>query len=80
MTKNIVHCYKPVFILLISRFSDTATVIKQEAGTYFQYNDNTYAKCMPLSNSKMADLFDTCGVILLFYHQACIRYLLFSVD
>ncbi|CAF5198619.1 unnamed protein product, partial [Rotaria magnacalcarata] len=67
--QNVVHCYKPAAILLISRYSDTATVIKQEAGVYVEYNGNTYSQTTPLSNSKMADLFDTCGAILLFYHQ-----------
>ncbi|CAF4583183.1 unnamed protein product [Rotaria socialis] len=67
--QNAVHCYKPAAILLISRYSDTATVIKQEAGVYVEYNGNTYSQTTPLSNSKMADLFDTCGAILLFYHQ-----------
>jgi hypothetical protein len=51
-------------VLLISRYSDTATIIKQKAGVYIQFNGDSYSKSMPLSNSNMADLFDTCGSIL----------------
>ena len=67
--QNIVHSYKPVAILLISRYSDACTIIKCEANAYIQFNDDTYSKSVPLSVSKMADLFDTCSYILVFYHQ-----------
>lgn len=67
--KNVNHCYKPMAILLISRYSDTATIIKKEADGYIQYNGYTYSEPTPLSNSKMADLLDTSGSILMFYYQ-----------
>lgn len=67
--KLIQCCYKPKAVLLISRFSDTAAIIKQENGDFVEYNGDTYSTCTLLSKSRMAVLFRTCGSILLFYHQ-----------
>ena len=63
------HSYKPAAVLLISRYSDTVTVIKHEGDIYTQYIGETYSEALPLPSSKMADAFDTCGYILVFYHQ-----------
>lgn len=68
-SQNIVHSYTPMGILLISRYSDTAAVIKHEGDIYIQYNGDDYSKRTPVSISTIADLFDTCGHILVFYRQ-----------
>ena len=78
--KNIVYSYKAMFILVISRFSDTASVVKQESGGYVHYNDHKFLKPIPLSNSKMADLLDTSGTILLFFHQVYYWFRLFYMN
>jgi hypothetical protein len=66
---NILHSYKPTAILLISRYSDAVVVIKREANDYIQFNDDHFSISKELTISKMADLMDTCGHILVFYHQ-----------
>lgn len=70
--KYIVHNYTPVAVFLISRYSDTGTVVKQEADGYVEYNGSSFSKSTPLSNSKMGDLLNTCSKILAFYRDVCI--------
>ncbi len=67
--------------MLISRYSDTATVIKREAntGNYLQSNDRIYSESKPLSESKLADLLDTSGFILAFYHRVYITIFFFNI-
>lgn len=66
---GILHSYKPTAILLISRYSDAGVVIKREANVYIQFNDDHFATSKAVSFSKIADLMDTCGHVLIFYHQ-----------
>lgn len=67
--QNTNYSYRAASVLLISRYSDIITVIKKESSDYIQYIGNTYSEPIVLSYSKMADLFDTSGTILIFYYQ-----------
>lgn len=63
--------YKPTAILSISRYSDAGVVMKREASGYVQFSDDHFSTSKTLTASEMADLMDTCGHILVFYHQVC---------
>lgn len=66
---NVLHFYKSTAILLISRYSDAGVVIKREVNGYIEFNDDHFSTSKTLTSSKMADLLDTCGHILVFYQQ-----------
>ncbi|CAF3829497.1 unnamed protein product [Rotaria sordida] len=66
---NVEYAYTPRAIFLISRYSDTISIIKQQSNKFIQYIGTTYSEPIPISYSKMIDLFDTSGTILVFYHQ-----------
>ncbi|CAF4164381.1 unnamed protein product [Rotaria sp. Silwood2] len=67
---NAEHSYSPRAILIISRYDNTIAIIKQESNKFIQYVGNTYLEQTPISYSKLTDLFDTSGAILVFHHQA----------
>ena len=68
-SKNVHHSYTPIAILLISRFSDSIAVVKQESQGYIQFPQDDYSHSVPLSYSRFSDLIDTSSSILIFHHQ-----------
>ncbi len=68
---DVEHYYMPIAVLLISRYSDTLSVIKKESNKDIQYVGNLYSEKISLSNGTLSDLFDTSGAILVFHNQVC---------
>ncbi|CAF1441600.1 unnamed protein product [Adineta ricciae] len=66
---DITYCYTAASILLISRYSDTISVIKRIGSDYIQYSGEKFSESSVLSYSKMADLFDISSTNLIFYYQ-----------
>ena len=54
---------------MISRYSDTITIVKQEPDKLLKFIGDTYLTSVNLPYSYMNDLLDTSNAILLFYHQ-----------
>jgi hypothetical protein len=73
------NCFHTTSILLLSRYSDTVTIIKREDSLFTQYTGPTYCDGVRLSTSKMADAFDTCSKILVFYHRVNIIILIAAI-
>ncbi len=69
--KNITYSYKASAILVLSQYSNTATIVKYDAASdnYLQLNDCIYSETKELSKTKLLDLFDTSSYTLVFYHQ-----------
>jgi pyruvate formate-lyase activating enzyme-like uncharacterized protein len=65
--------YKPMAILVISRYSNIMTVVKREADNYITYNNHLYTDILPLSKSKLSDLLDTSMCIMAFYSRVSNR-------
>ena len=54
---------------MISRYSNTITIVKQESEKLLKFIGDTYSTSVDLPYSHMNDLLDTSNAILLFYHQ-----------
>ena len=68
---DVQHHYTPIAILLISRFSDSITVVKRESQGYVQFLQEDYSQSAHLSHSSFSDMIDTSSSILIFHIQVC---------
>ena len=65
--------------MLISRYSDTVAFIKQGSTNFTLYVGDLYSESIPLSCSKIDDLFDTSAMILVFRHQVFLGVILTTI-
>lgn len=54
---------------MISRFSDSIAVVKEDHDGHAQYIDDDYSTRVNISYSRFADLIVTSGSLLVFYRQ-----------
>lgn len=64
-------------VLLLSRYTDTAAIIKQEANVYVEYRGQMFSESSTTTTSQMADLLDTSNFILVSYKKVSTRLLNF---
>ncbi|CAF4221628.1 unnamed protein product [Rotaria sp. Silwood2] len=78
-SNGIKSSYKPVALLLLSRYNDSIAVIKPEGNKFIQYTGDTYSKTVPISYLKMIDLFNISGSILCFHRQVNLAALMTNI-
>lgn len=66
---DVQHIYVATAFLMISRYSDSITVVKQDRDGHAQYTDDHYSTRVNISHSRFSDLIVTSGSLLVFYCQ-----------
>lgn len=73
---DIQHRYVATAFFMLSRFSDSIAVVKEDFDGYVQYIDDHFSARVNISYSKFADLIVTSSSVLVFYNK--VRHNFFS--